>query len=79
MLQSVARVVLDDRGGALTEQITGAALLKPLFRFLHQPERCTQNQRRPSSLLVAICYFSTGLADSPLMDTTPSLRSHPAR
>ena len=39
LLQSVARVVLDDRRGALAEQINRRSLAKPLFRFLHQIER----------------------------------------
>ena len=33
--------------------------MKPLFRFFHPLERCTQNQRRPSSLLVAIAFYQS--------------------
>ncbi len=79
LLQSVARVVLDDRGGALAEQINRRSLAEAVVPLLHQLERRTQNRRRPSSLPAAICSFSTGLVDSPPMDASTSLRSDPAR
>ena len=41
LLQSVARVVLDDRGDLWRNRSTGAAVLKPLLRFIDQIERCT--------------------------------------
>jgi len=54
LLQSVLAVVLDDRGGTLCGTDNRRSLADALFRFLYQLKPCTQDQRRPLSLLVAI-------------------------
>jgi cyclic beta-1,2-glucan synthetase len=53
LLQSVARVVLDDRGGTLAEEINRRSLAEAAVCFVHRLERRTRNQRGPASSLVS--------------------------
>jgi cyclic beta-1,2-glucan synthetase len=79
LLQSVARAVLDEKRGALAEQINGrsfpeaaAPLFTPARTLRIEPAAAVESSR--GDLI-----FFNGLGDSPLMDASMSLRSHPAR